>query len=333
MQIEALQKYIPAEGKLLWVVEEAGKLSPAFIAPYAKRSTVLCNRVDLHQQYQKICPTILSDFSCDGTDFSAVIFYISKERLLSNCVIAASVQWLADKGELILLGQKNEGIKTYFSKLKPKSALKKHGDLYIGASFKPAVNHKEIEAYRQEHELSSDDGFSMLSKPGIFSWKKVDQGSAFLMASLQAEHTDFKDKTVLDLGCGNGYLALTAARFGAKKVTASDNNITAINLCRKNLERNSIIGEALIDDCAASLHTRFELILCNPPFHKGKNTVSELTERFVKAAKRLLAESGEAYFVVNAFIPLEKVAAPLFRNIHCIANNRQFKVLRLQHPL
>lgn len=325
----AIQYHLPEDGKLLWVLEEAGNITPALVAPYASRSTVLSNRCDLHQQYQTLCRSILSDYELAENDFAAVIFYVSKERLISNYVIAAAANWLNASGTLVLAGKKNEGIKNYFAKLSAKSTLKKNGDLYIGAACKPPDNPEALASYRQEHTLAIDEHTSLLNKPGVFSWKQVDQGSAFLLDTLKTIHPDLKAKTVLDLGCGNGYLAVAAAHLGATKILATDNNYTAITVCQKNFQMLNTQAEASVDDCAAHIHDKFDLVLCNPPFHKGKDVDTKLSLRFVAAAKRLLNARGEAWFVVNAFIPLDVIAEQYFYSVETLANNRQFKVLRL----
>jgi 16S rRNA (guanine1207-N2)-methyltransferase len=78
----------------------------------------------------------------------------------------------------------------------------------------------------------------------------------------------------------------------------------------------------------------FNLILCNPPFHQGFSVESALTDKFLNSTQRLLAKKGTAYFVVNAFIPLESKAERVFAKhpsatIAVVANNKQFKVIRI----
>lgn len=52
--------------------------------------------------------------------------------------------------------------------------------------------------------------------------------------------TDLREKSVLDMGCGTGVLAILAAKKGAKPVTAIDNYLFAYENTIENAERNGI---------------------------------------------------------------------------------------------
>jgi len=60
--------------------------------------------------------------------------------------------------------------------------------------------------------------------------------------------TDFKGKTVLDMGCGTGVLAIIAAKFGAEKVTAIDNHIYAYENTIENKNNNNVDIKVLHGD-------------------------------------------------------------------------------------
>jgi len=53
-------------------------------------------------------------------------------------------------------------------------------------------------------------------------------------------HSPEKEWTLLDLGTGSGILALAAARFGAKRVIAIDDDPVAIATARENARRNKL---------------------------------------------------------------------------------------------
>lgn len=77
---------------------------------------------------------------------------------------------------------------------------------------------------------------------------KMDPGMAFgngthptTMMCLQAlEAQDLKDKTVFDLGCGTGILSIAAAKLGAERVIAVDNDYLAVKVSKENCRLNLV---------------------------------------------------------------------------------------------
>ena len=171
----------------------------------------------------------------------------------------------------------------------------------------------------------------LVTKPGIFGWNKIDQGSAFLIDYL-VSHKDIlpvQPQRIIDLGCGYGYLSVMANKMFPVEYLATDNNIAAVNACKKNFAKHNIKGEVLLDNCAETITAKADLVICNPPFHQGFEVERDLSSRFLQAAQRLLNTSGLALFVVNGFIPLEKEAATLFTKVEVVASNKSFKVVAI----
>lgn len=74
-------------------------------------------------------------------------------------------------------------------------------------------------------------------------------------------------KTVLDLGCGTGRLALGAAFLGAKKVVGVDVDKVAVEVAVNNSVKTGLDGkvEWVVAD-ADAVHGSFDTVLQNPPF-------------------------------------------------------------------
>jgi len=296
------------------------------------------------------------DFSKIEKKYDFCLYRISKEKLVCHHIFNHVRKILRDEGKLLLIGQKNEGIKSYHkamtSRLDFSGVLKKNGDHYLAALVK--TNRETTDArlddkeYTQLRKITGHENFSFLSKPGLYGWNKVDKGSEFLITSLLADPLFQKTKNnkrtrVLDLGCGYGYLSLRllqALKQGIlepfNELCATDNNAAAVNACRAYLEKLSATHDILLnvsaDDCGKSLPGKFELIVCNPPFHQGFDIRQELSSKFVKSTHQRLHAEGSAYFVVNVFVALEKLARQHFNDVSMLANNGQFKVLRLRDP-
>jgi ribosomal protein L11 methyltransferase len=73
------------------------------------------------------------------------------------------------------------------------------------------------------------------------------------------------ERTLLDLGTGTGILALAAARFGAKRVTALDDDPVAIATARENARRNKLdnIDFRIADVRRWPFPPRIEIITAN----------------------------------------------------------------------
>lgn len=78
-------------------------------------------------------------------------------------------------------------------------------------------------------------------------------------------HNQPAPKSVLDLGCGTGILAIAAAKlWPATRVLAVDNDETAIQVCRQNVERNGLESRIVIEQRSGrEVRGSFSLVLAN----------------------------------------------------------------------
>lgn len=319
---------------------------------------LITNRWDLAKEAeQKKFDAHFSDFDLsEVADNSLDYFFyrISKEKAVVHHLINEAWRCLKSNGILFIAGHKNEGIKTYAEKAaalfgSPKNSMKE-GTAYFSRIEKSnaynALQTLDDNHYAHLRTLSID-GYAFESKPGLFGWNKIDQGSRYLIDHLtdilnsQPQHaldlgSALNLSNALDLGCGYGYLTLATAQLEVSKGithwTLTDNNAAALQAAQHNLERQGIQHAKVIPaDCGDSLAGHFDLILCNPPFHQGFGVEGDLTDRFLASTKRLLAPQGVAVFVVNQFIPLERKAHGLFHKVTTCAHNGSFKVISLAH--
>ena len=78
---------------------------------------------------------------------------------------------------------------------------------------------------------------------------------------------DIIGKTVLDLGCGTGKLALAASYLGAQNVVGIDVDKTAIRTASENSEKTELGSNVswVVGDVSA-ITGKFDTVLQNPPF-------------------------------------------------------------------
>ncbi len=329
--------------RALWVVDE--NIADAEIAAVKPSDClqVVTSRCDVYSALKVAgCSVQLSDYDFSSVPVSSldVIYYrVSKEKAVVHHIINAASACLREGGVLFLAGYKNDGIKTYLTKAI--SLLGEMGEKQRGSK---TATMAAILCQGGDGELLDDRGYPSLSmlafdgvdfvtKPGIFGWNKIDQGSQLLVDQLADEVALLSrpPQTIVDLGCGYGFISVMASRIIKADIIASDNNMAAINACTENFRQQGVNGSVVVDDCAAGIQTYADMVLCNPPFHQGFDVEDQLTEKFLLASKRLMTRNGVALFVVNRFIPLERKAKKWFSLVETVADNGRFKVIRLSN--
>ncbi|MCL2344257.1 MAG: 50S ribosomal protein L11 methyltransferase [Desulfobulbus sp.] len=125
----------------------------------------------------------------------------------------------------------------------------------------------------------------------------MDPGMAFgtghhastgMAAALVLEAVSAGTKTVLDVGCGTGILAMAAALFGAERVLAIDNDPLAVAAARENAARNGLArGFEVSGDDIAILSGTFQLVVANI-VHDVLLSLSENLRRLTAPAGALI---------------------------------------------
>ena len=324
----------------LWILDE----NPPVNCPGANdKITVITNRFDVYQTM------INKGFHCFFNDFDFsvlaqntyqyILYRISKEKALSHYVINQANNLLSKTGSLIISGAKQEGIKGYIDRagsvLTLTQTLKADKQHWAGVFQQNTLSTTVLDDkdYRTIRAVdNADTDLSFLSKPGVFGWNKIDLGSKLLVANLASL---FKQRqapaSILDIGCGYGYLSMHCAQLFTSDITACDNNGAAVDSCRENFNNSRITGQVIATNCTQGIDTLFDLIVCNPPFHTGFDTHNDLTDLFLRGANKNLAKDGIAVFVVNLHIPLARKALSYFNDVQILAENNHFKVLTLKN--
>ncbi len=102
-------------------------------------------------------------------------------------------------------------------------------------------------------------------------------------------YNDVIDKTVLDLGCGTGRLALGAAFLGAKQAIGVDVDKTAVKTAFKNAEKTGLKNKVqwIIADIDA-IQGKVDVVLQNPPFGVQKRKADrKFLEKALEVSNRI----------------------------------------------
>jgi len=164
----------------------------------------------------------------------------------------------------------------------------------------------------------------------VFSRNKLDIGSRFFLQHFPSLKRSYKN--IIDLGCGNGVLALKAAqRFPDAQISCIDESYMAVASARLTLEEN-LTGENYHNFIAANGLTGIkgsaDLILCNPPFHQGHVVGDAIAWQMFRQSKKVLERGGELWVVGNRHLAYHLKLKNLFGNQKLIASNNKFVILK-----
>jgi len=126
-------------------------------------------------------------------------------------------------------------------------------------------------------------------------------------------------KKVLDMGTGNGVIAIECAKRGSQ-VTAVDIDPKAVMKLKKIAEEENLKIEAFVSNLFENVNGKFDTIIFNPPYLPG-NAVEledlqwagggeygdEIILRFLTQAKEYLKEDGEIYIILSSFNRIERI--------------------------
>ena len=324
----------------LLVVDE--NLNPALINS-CDGWHALTNRFDQHNDL------LSRGWSCTFSDFvwpgsfkaEVLVCRISKEKAVVNHILNLAAEQLKPGSKVILLGDKSEGIKSYAKNGQKRLGGIREEEKIGGDSWKIELSVGSVigeplddQKYPELREIENVGKYTLYSKPGVYGWKKIDQGSQQLIERLpqMLEATlPLGDIRILDLGCGSGYLTVVSCGPKTQGV-ATDNNAAALIATRQTIEQADLNIETIVSNAGEELESGFDLILCNPPFHSGFGIDYDLTDRFSKQAARLLTNDGIACFVVNQHVPLKRIASAYFHVVELDLDSYNFCTYKLQKP-
>lgn len=142
----------------------------------------------------------------------------------------------------------------------------------------------------------------LLTAGGVFSPEHLDRGTEILLRTISQFATgnendvQFEDQSpVLDLGCGWGPIALSAAlTHPGRQVWAVDVNARSRELTAMNAERLSLTNVCVAAPEEVPADIQFSVLHSNPPIRVGKPALHEMLQMWLPR----LVSGGAAYLVV-----------------------------------
>lgn len=134
------------------------------------------------------------------------------------------------------------------------------------------------------------------------------------------EQQSLSGKTLLEIGCGSGMVALSAARLGAQ-VSAVDISGAAIAATKNNAQLNQLDISVWASDVFENIPLQpFDLVICNPPYYsKQPRSEAEYAwytgenyaffHRFFEQLKPFSNLGAKTYLVLGASCDMSAVGA------------------------
>ena len=264
--------------------------------------------------------------------FDLVLSHLPRGRAVQEELIHGAASVLRPGGRFYFVASKRAGVKgaiAYARQLFGRcSVVRQKKGHHVALAIKPAGLELDSSTDGYVPRSIVVDGVEsrLISKPGVFAWDRLDDGTAALIGAMEIGAQD----CVLDLGCGTGLAGLAAARRAAQgKVVLVDADVRAIECARRTLEANGITnGQVLPSDCgSAVLDRRFDLVITNPPFHQGVGVDYEVACQFVRDAARLLRRGGRLTLVANRFLCYGELIRETFGNVERTYADSRYQVL------
>lgn len=172
--------------------------------------------------------------------------------------------------------------------------------------------------------------FAVAAFGATFGGAALDHGSRLLLRGLADAGWPAADR-IVDLGCGGGVLAVSAALARpSARVIASDQSAAAVAATRLTAEAAGVVDRVEVhraDATEAVPEGWADLILLNPPFHTGATVHAGVAHRLIRSCTRALAPGGELRLVFNSHLGYRPLVERVIGPSRQIARDRTFTVL------
>lgn len=217
----------------------------------------------------------------------------------------------------------------YLGETKTSLAVKKARLIFSSVNDQSKNKASTTKAYSPTVWHTEQPKLTIHNHANVFSRGQLDIGARLLLQNLPIA----TDKTVIDLGCGNGVLGLYALQeSNVSKMIFTDESSMALNSAQLNVQENLPEKmdqcEFILSNCLEEIpHQRADLVLCNPPFHQQNTVTDHVAWQMFQEAKRALHIGGELRVVANRHLKHHEKLKRLFGGYRVVASNKKFSIL------
>ncbi|WP_051207366.1 methyltransferase [Saccharospirillum impatiens] len=279
---------------------------------------------------QAVAPRVIDSPGDLNTQYSLVILHAPKSLALFDWQLSVLSAHLIHGGECWVTGMvkhlsrgHQKIMQRHFTQIDPGLAVKKARCVRLAQP----LAHATTEPLRDY--VAGDS--TLVSLPGCFSESRPDPGAlAFLNVFDQLPLVD----RFVDLGCGNGVLALNYLhRHPTSQAILVDESRQATASAAASAERNGFRVQIAHNNGLAGLALeQLPLILCNPPFHQSTTLTTDIAHRLFNEAARALADQGEFWVVGNRHLNYHNTLKRWFKQVTPVSQHPKFVIFRCTGP-
>jgi 16S rRNA (guanine1207-N2)-methyltransferase len=268
--------------------------------------------------------TLLADIEAGAA--TTMFMVVPPGTVERRYALAAALRALVPGGSLVALGPKDKGgarIRKELAAFGCVVAEESKNHWRICRTTRPNML-VDVDQAIEDGAPRFDTLLGLWTQPGIFSWDRLDEGSALLIEALPPLFGHGAD-----LGCGLGLLtrALLAGNADVVAVEAVELDVRALAAARLNVS-DSRARFHWLDVRAGLPFASLDFVVMNPPFHSGGADDVALGRGFLQQARKVLRPGGVLWMVANRHLPYEAELASLFSNVDEVTKSARFKVVR-----
>ncbi|KEI71176.1 class I SAM-dependent methyltransferase [Endozoicomonas elysicola] len=262
-----------------------------------------------------------------------VLVFLQKSKPLMDFWLEMVLNFLPEGVPVWLVGENDEGIKSWKKRLKGSFGVVKSVD-----NARHCVLLEALEPLKKPDNFTLEQWFEtfsvsaasmdmdITSLPGVFSHGRLDRGTQVLLETLDVVPSG----KVLDFGCGAGVIsAYINAMAGDHDFTLVDCDALALASSNKTMSALGSKSFAVLpSDGLSEVTGQFDMIISNPPFHQGVKTHYEVTEQFLSQSHQMLRRGGELRIVANSFLRYPPIIQKAFGHCETLLTKDGFSVYR-----
>jgi 16S rRNA (guanine1207-N2)-methyltransferase len=276
--------------------------------------------------------TVLPDDRAVGDGYASVLVLPERQRDGARAWLGRAVLAAREGGEVIACAPTREGgqrLGDELAELLGEVTIDVKARCRVVRGVRGPDADLELAASWADQDRVRDVWRGMSSRPGLFAWDHVDEGSARLVECLPND----LGGVVADVGCGWGYLSAAVLARGVRptELHLIEADARGLAIAKANLAPHAA-GVALhshwIDATTKWPVPALDAIVCNPPFHERGETSTELGRGILRSAFEALKVGGSLWMVANRHLPYEKTLYQTFGAWDVLDERGGYKVIR-----